>query len=161
MGSLTRWWQLKDFLFSPLFFGEDEPNLTVAYFSDGLVKNHHLGNWFSKVLEEVGPCFCSIQQPFPGALETRNETRWLKSLFSKKSVFYFEYEMNKFTKHPFFHHFSIVMLNVRKGVSTNMYIYIMYISQLLNLWFGWSHQIQRLIRQFPGLPKLGKSLGKS
>ena len=33
-------WQLKYFLFSPRKFGEDEPILTCAYFSDGLVKNH-------------------------------------------------------------------------------------------------------------------------
>ena len=35
----TGWWQLKYFLFLSLC-GEDEPILTFAFFSDGLVKNH-------------------------------------------------------------------------------------------------------------------------
>ena len=38
----SRCWQLKHFLFSPRIPGEDEPNLTCAYFSTGLVKNHQL-----------------------------------------------------------------------------------------------------------------------
>ena len=32
----SRWWQLEYLLFSPRKFGEDEPNLTVAYFSKGV-----------------------------------------------------------------------------------------------------------------------------
>ncbi len=39
----SRWWFHPYFLFSPLF-GEDEPILTSAYFSIGLVKNHHLAH---------------------------------------------------------------------------------------------------------------------
>ena len=37
--SITRWWQLKDFLFSSLF-GEDEPNLICIFFKR--VGNHQL-----------------------------------------------------------------------------------------------------------------------
>ena len=40
----TGWWFQTFFLCSPLLFGEDEPNLTFAYLSDGLVKNHQPDN---------------------------------------------------------------------------------------------------------------------
>ena len=37
---ITRWWVSEIFLKFHSIFGEDEPILTFAYFSDGLVKNH-------------------------------------------------------------------------------------------------------------------------
>ena len=42
---LARWWQLNYFLRLPRTLGEDEPNLTFAYFSNGLKENHQLANF--------------------------------------------------------------------------------------------------------------------
>ena len=56
---ITSWWQLKYFyIFTPKL-GEDEPNLTYAYFSDGLVqpptRNHYQSDSFwHKFLQPVG-----------------------------------------------------------------------------------------------------------
>ena len=39
------------------YFGDDESNLTCAYFSDGLGKNHQPARFFGRSLE-VGSSFC-------------------------------------------------------------------------------------------------------
>ena len=40
------------FIFTPVFFGEDEPNLTYAYFSDGLKLNHQVDSSTEHALAE-------------------------------------------------------------------------------------------------------------